>query len=121
MQHPQCQADHLQILAASRSRYIPGFGADIVDDRFLQPRDEEVCAFVDDSLLDSRQTIKDYCPTTAFDIVHGGLGEGTADGEWDGPSVDCSEGVGHGVGLEMGVISRNGRKSCTAGGILRIP
>ena len=53
MQHPQGQADHLQILAASRSRDIPGFGADIVDDGFLQPRNQEVRAFVDDSLLNS--------------------------------------------------------------------
>ena len=53
MQHPQRQADHLQILAASRSRDVPGFGADVVDDGFLQPRDQEMCALVDDILLDS--------------------------------------------------------------------
>lgn len=79
-----------------------------------------MCAFVDDSLLDSRQTIKDYCPSTAFDIVHGGLGEGSADGEWDGPFVDCGEGVGHGVGLKMRVISRNGRRDSTTGEILQM-
>ena len=32
MEHPQSQADHLQILAPGRSRNHPGFGADIVDD-----------------------------------------------------------------------------------------
>ena len=53
MQHPQRQADHLQILAASRGRDVPGFGADVVDDGFLQPRDQEVCAFIDDGFLDS--------------------------------------------------------------------
>ena len=53
MQHSQRQANHLQILAAGRGRDIPGFGADIVDDGLLQPRDEEVCAFVDDGLLDT--------------------------------------------------------------------
>ena len=53
MQHPQRQADHLQILAASGSRDIPGFGTDVVDDGLLQPRDQEMCAFVDDGLLDS--------------------------------------------------------------------
>ena len=54
MQHPQRQADHLQILAASRSRDVPGFGADVVDDGFLQPRDQKMRALVDDILLDSR-------------------------------------------------------------------
>ena len=39
MQHPQRQADHLQVLTTSRSRDISGFGADIVDDGFLQPGD----------------------------------------------------------------------------------
>lgn len=53
MQHPQRQADHLQILAPRRGRDIPGFGADIVDDRLLQPGDEEMCAFVDDGFFDS--------------------------------------------------------------------
>ena len=53
MQHPQRQADHLQILTASRSGDIPGFGTDIIDDGFLQPRDQEMCALVDDVLLDS--------------------------------------------------------------------
>ncbi len=53
MQHPQRQADHLQILAAGRGGDVPGFGADIVDDGLLQPGDEEMCAFVDDGLLDS--------------------------------------------------------------------
>ena len=54
MQHPQGQADHLQILAACRGRDIPGFGADVVDDGFLQPGDQEMRAFVNDGLLDSR-------------------------------------------------------------------
>ena len=53
MQHPQRQADHLQILAAGRGGDVPGFGADVVDDGLLQPGDEEMCAFVDDGLLDS--------------------------------------------------------------------
>lgn len=53
MQYPQRQADHLQILAASRGRDVPGFGAHVVDDGFLQPGDQEVCAFVDDGLFDS--------------------------------------------------------------------
>ena len=53
MQHPQRQADHLQILAPGRGRDVSGFGADVIDDGFLQPRDEEVCAFVDDGLFDS--------------------------------------------------------------------
>lgn len=94
MQHPQRQADHLEILAASRSRDIPGFGADIVDDGFLQPRDQEMRALVDDGLLDSRQTVEDDRSRAAFDIVHGGLGQGAADAEWYGPFADQIEGVG---------------------------
>lgn len=53
MQNPQRQADHLQILAAGRGRDVPGFGADVVDDGFLQPGDQEVRAFVDDAFLHS--------------------------------------------------------------------
>ena len=53
VQYPQRQADHLQILAASRGGDVSGFGADIVDDRLLQPGDQEMCALIHDGLLDS--------------------------------------------------------------------
>ena len=101
MQHPQRQADHLQILAAGRGRDVPRFGAHVVDDGFLQPRDQEVRAFVDDAFLDAGQPVEDHGSRAAFDVVHGGLGQGAAaDGDWDGPFVDCGEGVGHGGGIE---------------------
>lgn len=100
MQHPQRQADHLQILAARRGRDVPRFGAHVVDDGFLQPGDQEVRAFVHDALLDSGEPVEDHGSCAAFDVVHGGLGQGTADGDWDGPFVDCGEGVGHGGGIE---------------------
>lgn len=100
MQHPQRQADHLQILATGRGRDVPGFGAHVVDDGFLQPGNQEVCAFVDDTFLDSGQTVEYHRSCAAFDVVHGGLGEGPADGDWDGPFVDCGEGVRHGGGTE---------------------
>ena len=54
-----------------------------------------MCAFVNDILFDSGETVEDYGAGAAFDVVDGGLDEGGADGDGDGVAVDCSEGVGH--------------------------
>jgi hypothetical protein len=94
MQHPQCQADHLQILAPRRRRDIPWLGADIVDNAFLQPGNEEVCAFVHDCVLDSGETVEDHGAAAAFNVVDGGLGEGEADGEGDCVFGNGAEGCG---------------------------
>ena len=117
MQHPQRQADHLQILAPRRGRDVPGFGADVVDDGFLQPRDEEVRAFVDDGLFDSGQTVEYDGARAAFDVVHGGLDEGAGDGDGHGPFVDCAQGVGHGGGFCVGYGSRWSRWQCCRGAL----
>lgn len=95
MQHPQRQANHLQIFTPRRRRDISWFRADIVDDAFLQPGDEEMGAFVHNCIFDSRETVEDHGAATSFDVVDGGLGEGDADGEGDGEFVDGAEGVSH--------------------------
>ena len=53
VQHSECQADHLQILATSGCGDISRFRSYIVNDSFLQPGDQEVCAFTNDFLLNT--------------------------------------------------------------------
>lgn len=53
MQDSQRQRYHLQILAPGRGGDVAGFGADIVDDGFLEPRDQEMGALIHDVFLDS--------------------------------------------------------------------
>ena len=86
VQHPQCQTDHLQILATSCRANISGLRAHIVDDSFLYPRDEEMCAFIDHAFLDTRQTIEDDCSVSASDIVHRCLSDCHSDEDGDRPS-----------------------------------
>jgi len=96
VQHSESQANHLQVLAAGGRGDVPGLGAHIVDDRLLEPGNEEVSAFVDDALANTAQTVEDDGAVAAFDIVERGLGETDAGGEWDGEAVDGVEGVcGH--------------------------
>ena len=51
VQHPQRQADHLQILAAGGRGDVPRLGPDVEDDAPLQPGHEEVRPLVHDLLL----------------------------------------------------------------------
>ena len=69
MQYTQGQADHLQIFTSSRCRNVTRLCADVVDNRFLQPRDEEVCSLVHDSLFNSPKTVEDDRARAAFDVV----------------------------------------------------
>lgn len=69
VQHSEGQADHLQILGSSSGRDVSRLRAYIVDDGFLQPRYQEVCSFIDDLLLDTRQSVEDDCSTTASHVV----------------------------------------------------
>lgn len=94
MQHPQRQADHLQVLGARGGTDIPRLRPDIVHDSLLQPGHEEVCAFVDHLVFDSGQTIEDDGALATADVVDGGGGEGEGEGAGDGPFVDLVEGVG---------------------------
>lgn len=70
MQDTQGQTDHLQILAPGGGGDIARFGADIVDDRPLQPWDQEMRAFVHNSLFDSRKPIEYDCTGASFDVVN---------------------------------------------------
>lgn len=87
MQDSQRQANHLQILAAGRGGDVPGLGAYIIDDRLLQPRNEEMGSLIHDRLLDSTQTIEDDSTSATFDIIDGSLDEGEPDGGGDGEFV----------------------------------
>ena len=95
MKHPQSQADHLQILASRCGRDVPWFSSDIVDDTLLQPRYQEVCAFVNYSVFDTRETIENNCSRATLDVVERCLDEGGTDGEGDGVSIDGSQSIGH--------------------------
>lgn len=93
MQHPQGDADHLQILGPCGSRDHAGLRPHVEDDGFLQPWDQEMCALVDDSLLHSGQTVEDDGARAAPDVVYGLTGQAHADGCWDGEPVDVPKGI----------------------------
>lgn len=69
VQHSQGQADHLQVLGSSRGRDVSRLRANIIDDGLLQPGYQKVGSFVDNLLLDTRQSVEDDCSTTASHIV----------------------------------------------------
>lgn len=70
VQHTQCQADHLQILTSSCRGDVARLRANVVDNSSLQPRNQEVCALVDDLLLHTRQTIEDDSSSSPANIVN---------------------------------------------------
>ena len=45
---------------------------------------------IDNLLLDSRKAVKYHCPSSAFDVVHGGLDERGTDGNGNSISVERS-------------------------------
>jgi len=69
VQHSEGQADHLQVLGSSSGRDVSRLRADIVDDGLLQPGYQKVGSFVDNLLLDTRQSVEDDCSTTASHVV----------------------------------------------------
>lgn len=68
MQNTQRQADHLQILTSRRRRHAPGLGAHIKDDAPLQPRNQKVRSFIDDTLLDTRKPVEDDGASTTLHV-----------------------------------------------------
>lgn len=94
VQNSEGQANHLQVLAAGGCGDVPRLGAHIVDDRLLEPGNEEVSALVDDALANTAQTVEDDSAVAALDIVDGSLGETEAGGERNGEAVDGVESVG---------------------------
>ena len=99
MKNSEGQANHLQVLAAGGCRDVSRLGAHIVDDRLLEPGNEEVGAFVDDALADTTQTVEDDGAVAALDIVEGGLSETEASGERDREAVDGVKSVGGHCGV----------------------
>ena len=93
MQNPQRQANHLQILAPRGCGDIPRLRPHIVDNRPLQPRNQEMRSLVDHPLLHSRQAVEDDCPRTAAHVVQGGVDEHCSRGDGDGEPVDIVEAV----------------------------
>lgn len=106
MQNSEGQANHLQVLAAGGCRDVPRLGAHIIDDRLLEPWNEEVGAFVDDALANTAQTVEDDGAVAALDIVERSLGETEAGGERDGEAVDGVESVGGHCGVYV-VVNRS--------------
>lgn len=94
MQDTKGQADHLQIFASRRSGDVARFGADIVDDGPLQPRDQEMSAFVHHAVFDPRKSIEYHCTSAPFDIVDGCLRE-IAQGNRDQIFANSSDWVCH--------------------------
>jgi hypothetical protein len=95
VQHSEGQANHLQVLAAGGCGDVPRLGAHIVDDRLLEPGNEEVGSLVDDALANTTQTVEDDGAVAALDIVERSLGETETGSERDGEAVDGVECVGH--------------------------
>ena len=120
VQHPQRQADHLQILAAGGRGDVPGLGPDVEDDAPLQPGHQEVRPLVDDLLLDTREPVEDDGPGPALDVVEGLAGGVCAHRRGDRQAVDEVESprcVGH---LFYVLFSVPFFYICLAGGVLRI-
>ena len=109
VQNSESQANHLQVLAAGGCGDVSGLGAHIVDDRLLEPGNEEVGAFVDNALANTAQTVEDDSAVAALDIVERSLGKTEAGGERDGEAVDGVESVGGHYGVCVVV---DGRGSC---------
>lgn len=60
-----------------------------------------MCAFVDDTLFDTGQTVEDDRAMATANIVKSALGSGEGDGGRDGPPIDSGTDVGHcGEGLK---------------------
>lgn len=96
MQHPQRERDHLHVLGSGRGTDVPRSCADIEDDGALQPGNQEVCAFVDDLLLHSGQTVEDDGACAALDVVDGRLRDGEGDRAGDDPAEYRAREAGHG-------------------------
>lgn len=79
MQDPQRQAHHLQVLASGGGGDVPGLRPHVEDDAALQPGNEEVCALVDDGLLDALYPVEDDGPRAAPDVVYARLQQTGAD------------------------------------------
>lgn len=91
MQHPQRQANHLQVLATSCGRNVSWLCPDIEYDAALKPWNQKVCAFVDDCVFYSGQTVEDDCSCATSDIVDGLLDCECCDGAGDGEPVESAE------------------------------
>lgn len=100
------QANHLQVLAAGGCGNVSRLGAHIVDDRLLEPWNEEVGALVDDAFANTAQTVEDDRAVAALDIVEGSLGKTDAGGKRDGEAVDGVESVGGHYGVSVVVDER---------------
>lgn len=93
VKHTKRQADHLQVFGSSSGADVARLCPYIVDDTPLQPRNQEMCALVHYCLLHSGKSVEDDCAGTAFDIVHGGVGQRQADGGGHSPFVDSVEDI----------------------------
>ena len=61
-----------------------GASADVEDERFLKPRDQEVSSFADGIRFDSLETVEDHGALATVDGVETGIDRGTADSDGEG-------------------------------------
>jgi len=104
VQDSKCQGNHLQIFASSRSRNISWFRPNIVDNALLQPGNQEVRSFIDDSFLHSGVSIEDDCSSSALDIVYGGLKYADTDNGRDDGRIESFQCVRHCVECGGGAL-----------------
>lgn len=96
VQHSQRKSNHLQILATGGRGNVPRSRPHIIDDGLLQPRNQEVCALVDDLLLHTGHPVEDDGARSTFHIVQGSLREADGDGAGDGPAENGLRNSSHG-------------------------
>lgn len=91
MQDSERQADHLQILATSGGGDVPGLRPDVEEDAALQPWYQEMCALVDDALLNSLQTIEYNGSCSTPHVVNARLHNAGADDGGNGEPCHCPD------------------------------
>lgn len=93
MQDSQGQAHHLQVLTSRCSGDVARLGSNIIDNRLLQPGDQEMCALVDDLLLDAAQSVEDDRPCSTADVVDGSVEDHRTRRHGDGKPVNVVQTV----------------------------
>ena len=92
---PKCDVDILQILGAGHTGHVLWPCPDVKNERFLNPGDHEVGALADDGLRNSWNSVEDDSTVTSFNVVQGGVGDGSGDGQSEADLTDSGENLSH--------------------------